>query len=37
MVVALEGKRLSLLHELVPNVRRIGVLFNPNSPDTSHI
>jgi putative tryptophan/tyrosine transport system substrate-binding protein len=35
MVVALEGKRLSLLHELVPNVRRIGVLFNPNSPDTS--
>jgi putative ABC transport system substrate-binding protein len=35
MMNALEGKRLSLLHELVPDVSRIGVLFNPNSPDSS--
>ena len=35
MMNALEGKRLALLHELVPDVSRIGVLFNPNSPDAS--
>jgi putative ABC transport system substrate-binding protein len=35
MMNALEGKRLSLLHQLVPDVSRIGVLFNPNSPDSS--
>jgi putative tryptophan/tyrosine transport system substrate-binding protein len=35
MMTALEGKRLSLLHELVPDASRIGVLFNPNSPDAS--
>ena len=35
MVIAPEGKRLSLLHELVPDASRIGVLFNPNSPDAS--
>jgi putative tryptophan/tyrosine transport system substrate-binding protein len=35
MMTALEGKRLSLLHELVPDVSRIGVLFNSNSPDAS--
>jgi putative tryptophan/tyrosine transport system substrate-binding protein len=35
MVLAPEGKRLSLLHELVPDASRIGVLFNPNSPDAS--
>ena len=35
MMNALEGKRLGLLHELVPDVSRIGVLFNPNSPDAS--
>jgi putative tryptophan/tyrosine transport system substrate-binding protein len=35
MIIAVEGKRLSLLHELVPDVSRIGVLFNPNSPDAS--
>jgi putative ABC transport system substrate-binding protein len=35
MIIAPEGKRLSLLHELVPDVTRIGVLFNPNSPDAS--
>ena len=33
MMIALEGKRLSLLHELIPDAVRIGVLFNPNSPD----
>ena len=35
MINAVEGKRLELLHELVPNATRIGVLFNPNSPDAS--
>jgi putative tryptophan/tyrosine transport system substrate-binding protein len=35
MMNALEGNRLGLLHELVPDVSRIGVLFNPNSPDAS--
>jgi putative tryptophan/tyrosine transport system substrate-binding protein len=35
MMTALEGKRLSLLHELVPDASRIGVLFNQNSPDAS--
>jgi putative ABC transport system substrate-binding protein len=35
MMIAPEGKRLSLLHELVPDASRIGVLFNPNSPDAS--
>jgi putative ABC transport system substrate-binding protein len=35
MMTAPEGKRLSLLHELVPDARRIGVLFNSNSPDAS--
>ena len=28
----LEGKRLQLLHELVPNAAVIGVLFNPTNP-----
>ncbi len=38
MMVAPEGKRLELLHELVPDASRIGVLFNPNSPDAaSHL
>jgi putative ABC transport system substrate-binding protein len=35
MMIAVEGKRLELLHELVSDVSRIGVLFNPNSPDAS--
>ena len=35
MMVAPEGKRLELLHELVPDASQIGVLFNPNSPDAS--
>jgi putative ABC transport system substrate-binding protein len=35
MMNEVEGKRLSLLHELVPDASRIGVLFNPNSPDAS--
>jgi putative ABC transport system substrate-binding protein len=38
MMIAPEGKRLGLLHELVPDASRIGVLFNPNSPDAaSHL
>src|SRR5262249_40427352 len=38
MMVAPEGKRLGLLHELVPDAKRIGVLFNPDSPDAaSHL
>jgi ABC-type uncharacterized transport system substrate-binding protein len=38
MMVAPESKRLELLHELVPDASRIGVLFNPNSPDSeSHL
>ena len=38
MVVAPEGKRLGLLHELVPDATPIAVLFNPQSPDaTSHL
>jgi putative ABC transport system substrate-binding protein len=38
MMVAPEGKRLGLLHEHVPDASRIGVLFNPNSPDAaSHL
>jgi len=35
MMTALEGKRLSLLHELVPDVSGVGVLFDPESPDAS--
>jgi putative tryptophan/tyrosine transport system substrate-binding protein len=35
MVIEVEGKRLSLLHELVPDASRVGVLFNTNSPDAS--
>jgi len=32
---ALEPKRLELIHELMPNVSVIGVIVDPNSPDTS--
>ncbi len=35
MMLAQEGKRLELLHELLPDASQIGVLFNPNSPDAS--
>ena len=31
---ALEAKRLELLHEVVPNAAVIGVMVDPNSPDT---
>jgi putative tryptophan/tyrosine transport system substrate-binding protein len=34
LTVALEPKRLELLHELVPNADVIGVIVDPNSPDT---
>jgi putative ABC transport system substrate-binding protein len=30
-----EGKRIALLHELVPNAQRVGVLINPKNPVTS--
>jgi putative ABC transport system substrate-binding protein len=35
LTVALEPKRLELIHELVPNAAVIGVVVDPNSPDTS--
>ena len=35
MVVEPEGKRIGLLHELVPDEEKIGVLFNPNSANAS--
>jgi len=28
----MEGKRLALLHELVPKINLIGALLNPNNP-----
>src|SRR5262249_47139580 len=31
---ALESKRLELLHEVVPKAANIGVIVDPNSPDT---
>jgi putative ABC transport system substrate-binding protein len=34
--VELDGKRLELLHELVPKLHVIGVLVNPNRPDHEH-
>jgi putative ABC transport system substrate-binding protein len=35
LMAVLDGKRLELLHELVPDASQIGVLFNPNSPNAS--
>lgn len=32
---SLEPKRLELIHELIPNASEIGVIVDPNSPDTS--
>ena len=34
LTVALEPKRLELIHELVPNAADIGIIADPNSPDT---
>ena len=34
LTAALEPKRLELIHELVPNASVIGVIVDPNSPDT---
>jgi putative ABC transport system substrate-binding protein len=34
VISALMAKRIELLHELVPNATAIGVLVNPNFPDT---
>src|SRR4029077_11060672 len=34
---ALDGKRLELLHELVPKAVAIGVLINPVSPNTERV
>jgi putative ABC transport system substrate-binding protein len=36
LTLALEAKRLGLLHELVPNVTAIAVLLNPTFPDAVH-
>ena len=32
LVDELDAKRLELLHEIMPNAKRIGALFNPNRP-----
>src|SRR5262249_21989006 len=34
LTAALESKRLELLHEVVPKAANIGVIVDPNSPDT---
>jgi putative ABC transport system substrate-binding protein len=33
LALALDPKRLELLHEMVPNVTTLGILLNPNFPD----
>jgi len=35
--VAVEAKKLEILHELVPNAMKIGVLVNPRNPNTQTI
>jgi len=32
LAAEIDGKRLGLLHEMMPNVSRVGVLLNPNFP-----
>ena len=32
LAAEMDGKRLGLLHEMMPNVSRVGVLLNPNFP-----
>src|SRR5262249_43152094 len=32
LAAEMDGKRLGLLHELMPNATRVGVLLNPNFP-----
>jgi putative tryptophan/tyrosine transport system substrate-binding protein len=33
LALALDGKRLQLIHEMIPDVAILGVLLNPNFPD----
>jgi putative ABC transport system substrate-binding protein len=35
LTIELAGKRLGLLHELVPGMRRVGILVNPDFPDAA--
>jgi putative tryptophan/tyrosine transport system substrate-binding protein len=34
LTVALEPKRLQLIHELVPSAAVVGIIIDPHSPDT---
>jgi len=35
LTIELAGKRLGLLHELVPGMKRVGILVNPDFPDAA--